>query len=466
VFLRRLPRGAARLAALLAVLSATLVSSANTWGSASSSGPLVPLGSAGAAPGSAGAQVLDAAAQSAPVSLGLQLAPQDPALLEQTAAEISTPGSPEFRHFITVSQFAALFGAPQGEIAALQSYLQAAGLGVGQVSSNGLYLPLTGTAAQVDAALHVSMDRVELSSGRVVVGSSAVPQLPTALAGDVEQVTNLTPWTTEQPGALPTTPAARTQAEIRTPSLLATSTPPYSECSGMSDAVNPPVGSPQLAQLDANAMSSLYQLGGFYSGSDWGQGVTVGLVEYSEFNQGDVSTYGSCLDITPDVTSVGVNPGAAFGDSGIIEADSDIEVLLGTAPRAAIEVFYPGPAGEDPLEEIVSPPSGTPLPQVASTSWFGIESSADLQSIDTEETYLQEAVLQGQTVLAASGDYGSEAAEQVNSSDTSLSVAWPSDEADITSVGGTELDNTSQELWNSTLAAQSSDPVIGATGGG
>src|ERR1017187_10437112 len=150
----RLWMGALASTALLAFGAAT----------AAASTALVRVGSVPVIPH--GARVVGSLPSVNKLDLTIALEPQDPGGLQALATEVSTPGTPLFRHYLSVSQFAQQFGATPAHIAAVQSTLRSAGLSVGTVTANNLTLPVTGTAAQVQKAFSVSESHVKLPSGR------------------------------------------------------------------------------------------------------------------------------------------------------------------------------------------------------------------------------------------------------------------------------------------------------------
>jgi subtilase family serine protease len=78
------------------------------------------------------------------------LQPRDPAALTRFATEVSTPGSPLFRHYLARGEFGPRFGAPGTAITSVLSALRGLGLRPGAVSSNHLAIPVTATAGQLD----------------------------------------------------------------------------------------------------------------------------------------------------------------------------------------------------------------------------------------------------------------------------------------------------------------------------
>ena len=73
--------------------------------------------------------------------------------------------------------------------------------------------------------------------------------------------------------------------------------------------------------------------------------------------------------------------------------------------------------------------------KVISTSWLYCEQLQGSTQAHADDTLFQVAATQGQTVLAATGDYGSEACSQFNHSKL-LAVDDPSSEPYVTGVGG------------------------------
>ena len=69
----------------------------------------------------AGASRLGAAPAGQVLDLDVVLAGQNPAGLAQTVAAVSTPGSPDYRHYLTAAQYAAQFGPSPAEVAQVSS---------------------------------------------------------------------------------------------------------------------------------------------------------------------------------------------------------------------------------------------------------------------------------------------------------------------------------------------------------
>ena len=92
-------------------------------------------------------------------------------------------------------------------------------------------------------------------------------------------------------------------------------------------------------------------------------------------------------------------------------------------------------------------------PRSISTSWGQCEAQLPPAYIQAEASMFQQAVAQGQTVVAAAGDEGSEDCYVFPSStDTRLEVDDPAGQPWVTSVGGTTLDALGpapvESVWN------------------
>src|SRR5450631_666411 len=121
-----------------------------------------PVGSAPAIP--VGAQVQAAAPVSQPISFDVVLRPRNQAALDAFTTAVSTPGSPQFRQFITPGEYASQFGPTPSTIANVSSRMRSLGLTVGTVQ--GSVLPVSGSLTTVGSVLHTSFRQYRLRSGR------------------------------------------------------------------------------------------------------------------------------------------------------------------------------------------------------------------------------------------------------------------------------------------------------------
>ena len=124
-------------------------------------------------------------------------------------AAVSTPGSPQYRHYLAPGQFAGTFGPTAATLAFTRAWLSSLGLRVGTTSTNGLLVPVTGTVAQMDGAFAVRLVDARLRGGRVARASTTTPAVPSALAGVIGGVIGLSDVAEAHPQVRPGPPPGR-----------------------------------------------------------------------------------------------------------------------------------------------------------------------------------------------------------------------------------------------------------------
>ncbi len=404
-----------------------------------------------------GAKATGDLAPSTTLSVDVTLQPRAPAALAAFVHDVSTPGDPLYRHYLARGQFASTFGPTQATIRAVRSWLAAGGLHPGPTTSNGLAIPVTATAGQLDAALASHLVGVTMPSGRHTHMTTAAPRVPATLGGAVSAVIGLNDLARPH-SMLARAPGARPAAT--SPALAATSTTAPRTASPQTSGPTPCSAASSTATsylaYTANQLAGAYGFSGLY-GKGWtGAGITVGIYELEPYLTSDVSSYLTCYGLTNPVTNVTVDGGAGTG-TGQGEAALDIEDVAGLAPGAAITV-YTGPNNSTGPYDVYNTMISGDTTQVITTSWgqceadYGSASSA-ASYMGAEATLFAQAAAQGQSMFAAAGDSGSEDCyyQGVNT-DSSLAVDDPAAQPDVTGVGGTDLTSATfppaEKVWN------------------
>jgi subtilase family serine protease len=367
------------------------------------------------------------------------------------ANAVSTPGSPLFRHYLTTAQFAQRFGATDQQIAAVKSALTSAGLSVGNAEANHLTLSVSGTAGQVEKAFAVSLKQVKLASGRLAYANTGPPTLASSVAGSVEGVVGLNSLVRLQPaGPLRVRQSSYGVAKPAAHRNIATGGP--QPCPAASTAAS------SFSGYTADYLASMYGFSSLYQAGDLGAGQTVAIFELEGNFPSDISTFESCYGTSTPVSysEIDGGPPAPVAGSDGIETELDIETVAELAPAAHILVYQAPNTGQGSLDEYSTIVSQD-LAKVVSTSWGECEPNVqafDPAVIGAENTIYQEAALQGQSVLGASGDAGSAACAQndpsPSSADDEVAIQDPTSQPFVTGVGGTTLYSTSGSspvLW-------------------
>ena len=125
------------------------------------------------------------------LQLDVSLAGQNPSGLAQAVGAISTPGSPDYRHYLTPAQFASEFGPSAGEVAQVSSVLRGEGLTVGQPLEGSVLLPVSGSVAAVESAFGTTMQSVQAPGEEPALVNTSAASIPASLSGLVTGVAGL-----------------------------------------------------------------------------------------------------------------------------------------------------------------------------------------------------------------------------------------------------------------------------------
>src|SRR5580692_10116249 len=91
------------------------------------------------------------------LQLAIGLPMRDPAGLDAFLAQIYNPASPNFRQFLTPEEIAARFGPTTDDYEAVKDFARTNGLTVTGAFDNRLVLDVTGPAAAIEKAFHVTL---------------------------------------------------------------------------------------------------------------------------------------------------------------------------------------------------------------------------------------------------------------------------------------------------------------------
>ncbi len=401
------------------------------------------------------------------VELDVVLAGQDPAGLAQAVAAVSTPGSPGYRHYLTPAQYAADYGPSPAEVAEVTTTLRSEGLTVGTPDPGSTLLPVRGTASVVSAALGTPLVSVQApgDSARAIV-NTASPQVPASLRGVVTGVVGLDGLFQEH-SMVRRAPAAEAPEAPRAPSSAGsgTVTPNATAHAPAPQACPAAQGLAFNGTYTSTQMSSVFGLDQLFAQGRTGIGQSIAIVEFEQYAQSDFATFAACYGLTNPIRNVAVDGGSGGPQSGQAgEAALDVELAAVNAPSASLAV-YEAPNGNDAqafdlFNRIASDGSS----QVVTTSWGVCEQDISASDRQTENGIFQRMALQGQTVIAASGDSGSEDCLPTDGS-TALAVDDPGSQPNVVSAGGTSMSSPSaaaQAVWNCRILCRSP----GAGGGG
>ena len=344
------------------------------------------------------------------MQLDVVLPIRDQAGLDNFLADLYSSTVPNYRHFLTPAEFTERFGPTQQHYDAVVQYVRSHGLIVVGGSRDGMEVQVRGTVAAIESAFHVSMMMYQHpTEGRTFYGPDREPttDLPFALW----HISGLDNYSIPHPMYVKKSDYAK--AHGLDPNKV------------VSHATT---GSGPSASFLGSDMRAAYYGGTALTGA----GQNLGLFEYVGTDLADLTTYYTNVHqtnsvpitlLSTDGTSTSCTARSGCDDT---EQTLDMTQALGMAPGLSTLVMY---IGSTDTAIISAMTTHSPLPTTIGCSWGW--TPADPSTLDP---YFQKMSAQGQNFFAASGD---------SSTWSRRNEAWPADDANVVSVGGTDLTTAS-----------------------
>src|SRR5271157_1694810 len=354
------------------------------------------------------------------LQIDLVLPLRDQAGLDSFLKEVYDPASPSYRHFLTVPEFTERFGPTQEDYDAVVAFAKASGLTVVGGTRDGMDVQVKGPVSAMEAAFHVNMRTYHHPTEDRIF-----------YAPDREPTTNL-PFALWHISGLD-------NYSIPHPKLVKRSD--YAAAHGI-DAekvvTHATTGSGPSASFLGSDMRAAYYGGTALTGA----GQNLGLFEYLGTDLADLNTYYTNAHQTNSVpitllSTDGTSTSCVY-KSGCDDTEQTLDMTqaLGMAPGLNSLVMY---IGSTDTAIISAMTTHNPLPTTIGCSWGW--TPADPKTLDP---YFQKMSAQGQNFFAASGD---------SSTWSRRNEAWPADDANVVSVGGTDLTTASAGgAWKSETA--------------
>ncbi len=347
--------------------------------------------------------------------------------LQSYIQEIQDPTSPSYHQFLTPQEFTVRFGPSQQDWDALVAFAKASGFQIISGDLEGRDLRLTGTVANIEKAFHVTLGNYkDLTEDRTFF---AIDREPTVdLPFQLWHISGLDNDSRPHP--------------------LYVKKSDYAKAHGLDPekvVSNATTGSGPSASFLGSDMRAAYYGGTALTGS----GQTIGLFEFLGTDLADLNTYysnvGQTKPYTPTLISTGGYSTSCTESSGCDDTEQTLDMTqaMGMAPGSTMLYMYVcGNASSisdtDCISAMVST-ADAPLSKQISCSWGW--TPADPSTLDP---YFEQMASQGQNFFAASGD---------SSAWSASNEAWPADDANIVSVGGTDLTTSSAAgPWKSETA--------------
>ena len=343
------------------------------------------------------------------LQLDVVLALRDPAGLDNFLAEIYSTTLPNHVHFLTPSEFTERFGPTQPDYEAVQRYVQNHGLAVVGGSRDRMEVQVKGPVSAIESAFHVNL---------------LVYQHPTEnrtfFAPDREPTADL-PFALWHISGLDNYSIPHPKHSSKTEYAKAHGIDPDTIHSALTGS------GPGKSYLGSDMRAA------YYGGTLTGAGQNLGLFEYYGTDLADLNLYykntGQTNNVPITLYSTDGTSVNCFYSQGCDDGEQTLDMTqaLSMAPGLASLVMYVGATDTAIISAMTT---HSPLPTTIGCSWGW--TPADATALDP---YFKKMAAQGQNFFVASGD---------NSTWTKNgnAEAWPADDANIVSVGGTDLVTT------------------------
>jgi subtilase family serine protease len=413
--------------------------------------------------------------------------------LNQLFADQKNPASPRYHQWLTPEQYGAQFGLSADDIAHVTSWLTVQGFTVTGVAKSSNFVTFSGTAAQVQQSFGTTLHDLSLNGQRHVANLTD-PVLPSAIASVVSNVSGLNDF--------------RPQPHLRVNSVPADLLRPHFTLPGSS----PPFHA--IAPADFN---TIYDVTPLINNGLSGAGIggcsnpSVPCGDIAVMGQVNIANYGVDLDAfrnaaglptaRPTIVAYGTDPGApssaclnnpsttpdcAPSLADLQESLFDVEWAGAIAPSAKI-LFVTSTNAINSLGAAIV----NNVAPIISMSYGQCEPSISPSEVAGLSIFLQQASLQGITVIGPTGDDGATDCDTfVSSATRGLAVDFPGSSPFVTGIGGTMFDEGAdssnyywlaangqdggsarrylpEQVWNETTEdIAKNPPTFGAGGGG
>jgi len=382
-----------------------------------------------------------------PISLTIALKLKDLSGAEAMMRRVSTPGDPLYHQFLTPEQVQAQFGPSEATVAGVIAQLHGRGLSVERTTAT--ILKATGGPSALERLFQTGLHQFQLPATDVTPASTfrapiRQPVVPAEVAQAVGAVAGLStkpvfrPHFRHAPTSLGNRPIKR---QVVPASASALSQP---------------------GLLTVTDFAARYNVDALYNQGITGKGGALGIVTFANFTPGDVFAYWGSLNLNVDpkrltVVNIDGGPGPPSDASSSSETTLDVEQSGGIAPDANIIVYQAPNTDQGFLDAFAAAIQSNKADSISTSwgnwEWFNDEFPSVTDPFSGQFVSLAraahelfvEAALQGQSLFAASGDFGAYDSFEFlppPSFTFPLSIDYPAADTAITAGGGTTLPGT------------------------
>jgi subtilase family serine protease len=376
---------------------------------------------------------MDGATRLEGVSLIFKRTAEQDAAAEKFLEDLQNPNSPNYHKWLTPEQYADRFAISASDLAKVTAWLQSQGFTVNRTARGRSQVWFSGAVSQIETVFRTEMHHFSVK-GESHFANSVEPSVPSALGDVVLGVHGLSNF--------------RPKARVRRDPSFATSAKPNFNFSGSTHFMSP------------DDWTTIYDVKALYAAGFDGANQTIAVAGQTDVNNADLDAFRTAAAL-PARTSANFvrqlvpNTGAATvftGDVG--ESSLDLEWSHGVAKGAKILFVYTGNDQNSNVFDAFTYAIDNNLAPILSMSYGNCEQNLPPAFLTSVQQLTQQGAMQGQTVAAASGDFGAADCDTSPGlpAQGGLGVDIPGALPYVTSVGGTgfngDLANPAN-FWNS-----------------
>ncbi len=361
----------------------------------------------------------------------LSRAPEQQAALDQLLQQQQTPGTANYRRWLTPAEFGQTFGPADADVQTVTAWLQQQGFQVERIASARNIIEFSGSAGQIRTAFHTAMHQYRVA-GKAHWANANDPEIPEALAPVVKGIVSLNNF--------PRKPLHRSLGLFARDAHSGAVTPQFTVTDGTSD----------YYALGPADFSTIYNTAPLLQAGNNGTGQVIAIVGLTNVHLQDVTDFRNLFGLGAGNTSVvldGPDPGIV--DSDETEALLDLEWANAVAPGATVKlVTAADTTTTSGLDLAAFHIIENNMAGVMSESYGACEAAFGTAGNQFYQAMWAQAAAQGITVVISAGDDGSAGCDDQNalySAQSGLAVNGIASTPYNVAVGGTDFDDASNQ---------------------
>ncbi|KRM94154.1 Pro-kumamolisin, activation domain protein [Lentilactobacillus senioris DSM 24302 = JCM 17472] len=347
---------------------------------------------------------------------------------------VTKKGNANYRNYLTPKEYAQKFGQSDATVNKFKNYFKKYHLKVKVFGGNSV-MTVKGSTKNMQKAFHVKLVNKKVAGDMMQNKADAI-NLPKSLYKNVMSITGY---------ANMVDTASKKKIALKPASI--TKSASLADNAADSGTDNTKNQTPQKF-IDRYKVSSLYD-----SGRNLGQGKTIGIISFANFNPSDAQTFWAKEGIPVKANRISQihTDGLKGSWDSMDETTLDVEQAGAVAPQANIRVYTSNQNGSISMINNFATAIGENKADSLSTSWgeneIAVKEEQQLgivpkQYFNVLNMLFKQAAVQGISMFVAAGDNGAyEGATQSGVAD-GLAVSDPATSPYVTSTGGTTLPAT------------------------